>query len=136
MSRALPALVLLAATAGGAGKDPWVRIVSPHFEVFTDAGERAGRDVARQFEQVHGFFAARFQHGIDPERKARVILFRNQKEYPERAGIRPRRNGIMSRTSNRKDNYEILYRRTRVCRRGLRTGEPAGHDFEERLQHR
>ena len=56
MLRAPLALVLLALPAAAAVKDPWLRLTSAHFEIFTDAGERAGRDVAKHFEQVHGFF--------------------------------------------------------------------------------
>ena len=36
---------------------------------------------SRHFEQVHSFFWQRFKTGIDPTRKARVILFRTEKEY-------------------------------------------------------
>src|SRR4051794_10802806 len=81
MFRVPLALALLASSAAAADKDPWIRVSTLHFEVFTDAGERAGRDVARHFEQVHSFFLQRFQTGIDPSRKARVLLFRNEKEY-------------------------------------------------------
>lgn len=85
MLRALLAMALLAVPAFAA-KDPWLRLTTPHFELFTDAGERAGREVARHFEQVHGFFLQRFKTGIDPGRKARVLLFRNEREY---AAYRP-----------------------------------------------
>jgi Flp pilus assembly protein TadD len=81
MPRAPLAFALLAVSAVAADKDPWIQVSSAHFDVFTDAGERAGRDIAKHFEQVHGFFFQRFQTGIDPTRKARVILFRNEKEY-------------------------------------------------------
>ena len=81
MSRAPLALVLLSVSAAAADKDPWLRITSAHFELFTDAGERSGREVIRHFEQVHSFFLQRFGAGIDPARKARVILFRNEREF-------------------------------------------------------
>src|SRR5437016_3290691 len=76
----LPLLFTLCATA--ADKDPWVRVASPNFELFTTAGERAGRDLVKHFEQVHSFFAERFKMpGTDPARKPRIILFRSEKEY-------------------------------------------------------
>src|SRR4051794_36779131 len=81
MPRAPLAIALLALSAAAADKDPWIQISSAHFDVFTDAGERAGRDIAKHFEQVHGFFFQRFGTGIDPTRKPRVLLFRNEKEY-------------------------------------------------------
>src|SRR5215204_2501484 len=86
--RAVGAVVLLvlAARAMAADKDPWVRITTPNFELFTTAGERAGRDLVKHFEQVHSFFVARFKMTSDATRKARVILFRSEKEY---AAYRP-----------------------------------------------
>jgi Flp pilus assembly protein TadD len=81
MARLVAAAVMLVCSAGAADKDNWVRVSSPHFELFTDAGERVGRDVVRHFEQVHSFFEQRFQHGIDLRRKAQVLLFRGEKEY-------------------------------------------------------
>jgi tetratricopeptide (TPR) repeat protein len=83
MPRVPLAFLLLALPAAAADKDPWIQVSSAHFDVFTDAGERAGRDIAGHFEQVHRFFFQRFQTGIDPTRKPRVLVFRNQKEYEE-----------------------------------------------------
>src|SRR5882724_6401879 len=79
----LPAalLLLLSLRAGAADKDPWVRIGSANFELFTTAGDRAGRDLVKHFEQVHSFFVERFKMTSDATRKARVILFRSEKEY-------------------------------------------------------
>lgn len=74
-------LLLFALSAVAAVKDPWLRITTTHFELFTTAGERAGRDLVKQFEQVQSFFEQRFKKGIDPTRRARVILFRSEKEY-------------------------------------------------------
>jgi tetratricopeptide (TPR) repeat protein len=89
MFRALPALALLAAgTLTAAPKDPWLQLSSPHFEVFTDAGERTGREVIRHFEEVHAFFLARFRSGIDPARKPRVLIFRSPGDF-ERVAPNP-----------------------------------------------
>src|SRR5262245_37299406 len=75
------ALLLLVLPAAGADTDPWIRIAAPNFELFTDAGERAGRDLIKHFEQVHSFFVQRFKMSADASRKARIILFRSEKEY-------------------------------------------------------
>jgi Flp pilus assembly protein TadD len=83
MPRLPVAFALMVASAAAAGKDPWIRVTSPHFEVLTDAGAKSGREVTRHFEQVHGFFFERFKTGIDPDRKARVIVCRNSKEYAQ-----------------------------------------------------
>src|SRR3954468_18969584 len=74
-------LLLLSLRAGAADRDPWIRVASPNFELFTTAGERAGRDLVKHFEQVHSFFAGRFKMSSDTTRKPRVILFRSEKEY-------------------------------------------------------
>lgn len=82
--RRLPlAFALLAVSAVAAGKDPWIRLTSAHFEVLTDAGAKSGREITRHFEQVHGFFFERFKIGIDSDPKTRVIVFRNSKEYAQ-----------------------------------------------------
>jgi tetratricopeptide (TPR) repeat protein len=79
------ALVLSAA-----GRDPWVRINSANFEVFTTAGEANGRDIAHHFEQVRGYLVQAF--GTAPLEAApiRIIAFHNAKEYllyrPDGAG--------------------------------------------------
>ena len=36
--------------------DPWLRIATPHFELYTSAGESKGREVILYFEQVRSFF--------------------------------------------------------------------------------
>ena len=81
MRRAPVLLLCFVPVLHAADKDPWVRVSSPHFDLFTTAGERAGRDLIKHFEQVHSFFQQRFGTGIETTRKARVILFRSDKEY-------------------------------------------------------
>ncbi len=39
----------------------WIEVRSPHFSVVTDAGERRGREVALQFEQMRAVFGAQLQ---------------------------------------------------------------------------
>jgi tetratricopeptide (TPR) repeat protein len=81
MPRVLILLLSFGLLGSAADKDPWIKVTSTNFELFTTAGERAGRDLIKHFEQVHSFFIKGFGMGIDPSRKARVILFRNEKEY-------------------------------------------------------
>ena len=35
----------------------WVKVSTPNFEVYTDAGEKRGKDVLRHFETLRSFFA-------------------------------------------------------------------------------
>ncbi len=66
--------------------ETWHKVASAHFEVFTTAGEKRGREVARQFEQVRGFFLKTLKGAPGEDRLVRVIAFRNEKEYkPYRA---------------------------------------------------
>jgi tetratricopeptide (TPR) repeat protein len=72
-------LALLCAPA--ADRDPWVKITSANFELYTTAGDRAGRDLARHFEQVRSFFMQAFGTGLPNTKPVRIIAFRNEKEY-------------------------------------------------------
>jgi tetratricopeptide (TPR) repeat protein len=72
-------LALLCAPA--AGHDPWTKIDSANFELYTTAGERAGRDLARHFEQVRSFFLQAFGTGLPNAKPIRIVAFRNEKEY-------------------------------------------------------
>src|SRR5713101_7266932 len=64
-----------------ADADPWLRMKSANFELFTTAGERSGRDLIRHFEQVRSFFVQAFQLRGPGARPAQVIAFRSEKEY-------------------------------------------------------
>ena len=65
----------------GARQDPWLSIRSANFELYTTAGERAGRDLIKHFEQVRSFFTQAFGSRLAAARPARLIVFRNEKEY-------------------------------------------------------
>ena len=72
----LPALAFAAAPA-----DPWLRIQSANFELFTTAGESAGRDLVRHFEQVRGFFLQVFGVKGSHGKPVRIVAFHSQKEF-------------------------------------------------------
>src|SRR5271165_1130158 len=72
----LPFLAFAAAPA-----DPWLRIQSANFELFTTAGERAGRDLVRHFEQVRGFFLGVFGVKSGDRRPVRIVAFHSEKEF-------------------------------------------------------
>jgi tetratricopeptide (TPR) repeat protein len=86
MIRAASRLVLmwslLAAAAWAAlPADPWLRIRSAHFELFTTASELAGRDLVRHFEQVRGFFLQVFGLQSGDEKPVRIVAFHSDKEF-------------------------------------------------------
>ena len=64
-----------------APRDPWIRIRSANFELFTTAGERTGRDLVRYFEQVHSFFQQAFALDGTAALPVRIVSFRSDKEY-------------------------------------------------------
>jgi tetratricopeptide (TPR) repeat protein len=64
-----------------AAQDPWLKITSANFELYTTAGERPGRDLIKHFEQVRSFFTQAFGAHLASARPARIIAFRNEKEY-------------------------------------------------------
>ena len=79
--RAALACLAFAACLPAATHDPWLKITSANFELYTTAGERAGRDLIRHFEQVRSFFLQAFGSRLSASRPVRIIAFRNEKEY-------------------------------------------------------
>jgi tetratricopeptide (TPR) repeat protein len=61
--------------------DPWLRMRTANFELFTDAGERAGRDILNQFERVHSFFEQAYGNQKGNAKPVCLIAFRSVKEY-------------------------------------------------------
>ena len=82
--RALAGITLLLVTltpALAAPHDPWLRIQSPHFELFTTAGERSGRDLVQHFEMVRSFFLQAFGSEAAGSKPVSIIAFRNRREF-------------------------------------------------------
>ncbi len=48
----LAACAMAVAASAAAAPPPWLEVKSAHFTVITDAGEKAGRKTAWQFEQI------------------------------------------------------------------------------------
>jgi len=84
MKRRLPLMVFCfsaAATAFAAPADPWLRIQSSNFELFTTGNERAGRELVRHFEQVRAFFLQVFGVKSANGKPARIVAFHSEKEF-------------------------------------------------------
>src|SRR4051812_8616260 len=119
-------LLLAAAVTSAADKDPWIRVSSANFDLFTTASERAGRDLTKHFEQIHSFFVQSFGLGIDPGRKARVILFKNEKEYE---AYRPNQVAAAFFHGGEYHDYIVMYN-------GLEQGRPvAVHELAHLMIH-
>jgi hypothetical protein len=80
--RALAATVAFAVAemgSGAAAERPWSEVHSPHFTVVTDAGEKYGRDIAWQFEQVRSVFKVIWPSALQgPERPFVVLVARDE----------------------------------------------------------
>jgi tetratricopeptide (TPR) repeat protein len=61
--------------------DAWLRMNSPHFELYTDESEKAGRGLIQYFEQVRGFFLKVSPVRLPEDFPVRLIAFRNQEEF-------------------------------------------------------
>jgi hypothetical protein len=65
-----------------AAAEQWLKLTSSHFELFTTAGEKKGREALLYFEQVRDFFSkARFGSNSLPSTPVRIIAFRSEKEF-------------------------------------------------------
>lgn len=78
--------LVVAALAQGADRK-WVKLRSANFELFTSAGERAGRRTIQEFERTRSFFGQTMQRELSNPIPVRIVLFRSKKEYlPYRPG--------------------------------------------------
>jgi tetratricopeptide (TPR) repeat protein len=75
--------VLAAALPGIAADRPnaWIRLTTPHFELYTTAGEKRGREAILYFEQVRSFFTEAAPVRGVTEFPVRIIVFKNEKQY-------------------------------------------------------
>ena len=72
-------VLLLAVLAVGVldARSRWVRLMSSHFEVLTDAGERAGREVLARFEQIRQAYGP----GRASPLPVRVYVFSRESDF-------------------------------------------------------
>ena len=74
--------VLLLAAGQARAADQWIEVSTPHFELYTNAGERKGREAVLYFEQVRSFFEqanpAKTAPGGQP---LRIVAFKSEQAY-------------------------------------------------------
>ena len=62
--------------------EQWLKLQSSHFELYTTAGEKKGREAVLYFEQVRDFFQrTRGTSKTLPDTPVRIIAFRSDKEF-------------------------------------------------------
>ena len=84
-SRAFAASIALAGVflpSVAPAADQWLKLKSSHFELYTTAGEKKGREAILYFEQVRDFFG-RARQGAKPATNVpvRIVAFRSDKEF-------------------------------------------------------
>lgn len=80
MHRAIALFAIFTTCAFGAEK--WTRLTTPHFELYTTAGEKKGRDTILYFEQVRSFFARLVPSNKKAaETPVRIVLFRSEAQF-------------------------------------------------------
>ena len=83
-------LVLWLCLQGAAAPtSPWLEVRSTHFTVITDAGEKAGREVALRFEQIRAVFATLLaKDRLSQPTPLTILAFGNDKTYYQLAPLR------------------------------------------------
>jgi hypothetical protein len=59
----------------------WIRLTTPHFEMYTTNGEKQGTAALSVFEQVRYFFLQNSKSKTASGTPVRIIAFRSEKEY-------------------------------------------------------
>jgi tetratricopeptide (TPR) repeat protein len=66
--------------------DQWIKLTTPHFQLYTTAGEKKAREAILYFEQVRSFFLEVSPTKRDWDTPARIVAFKSEKQYaPYRA---------------------------------------------------
>lgn len=124
-SALLLALCLFAPAATRAAEAPWLEVSSPHFAVVTNAGEKSGRRIAWQFEQVRAVVARLWPWAkVESGKPVVVLAVRDEKSlralaprYWEGDGYRPTAVFV----SGRDRHYALL-------RTDVRDSDDVGHN--------
>lgn len=85
--------------------EPWLRIATPHFELYTNAGEKKGREAVLHFEQVRSFFMDLGTLKEKPEPPARIIGFRSERDF---LPYRTKEFAFAYYASSRKRDYIVM----------------------------
>ena len=59
----------------------WIRLTTPHFEMYTTNSEKQGAAALQLFEQVRYFFLQSSNSKAAPSTPVRIIAFRSEQEY-------------------------------------------------------
>jgi tetratricopeptide (TPR) repeat protein len=82
--QSLPIAAVLAASPSFADNH-WIRIATPHFEMFTTADEKKGREAILHFERVRDFFLQASGVKVAGEVPVRIVAFRDDDGFHQYA---------------------------------------------------
>ncbi|HME09100.1 MAG TPA: tetratricopeptide repeat protein, partial [Bryobacteraceae bacterium] len=88
-----------------AGEEHWIRLTTPHFELYSTASEKKAREALLFFEQVRSFFLETSGSKKAPEFPVRIIAFNSEKQY---APYRARSTAFAYYTSSRMRDYIVM----------------------------
>jgi tetratricopeptide (TPR) repeat protein len=74
-------LILSSVSPGMNAAEHWIRLTTPHFEMYTTNGEKQGTAALNVFEQVRYFFGENSKWKAAPSTPVRIIAFRSEKEF-------------------------------------------------------
>ena len=74
-------LILALCVPAAVGASEWIRVVSPHFDLYTTAGEKKGREAVLYFEQVRELFTKMSTARRKDGSRVRIVAFSNAKDY-------------------------------------------------------
>src|SRR5271169_6832185 len=74
-------ICLIAVAVPSLSAEPWLRLTTPDFELYTSAGEKKGRETILHFEQVRAFFLKASPVKKTSEFPVRIIQFGTEKEF-------------------------------------------------------
>lgn len=80
----IPILLSFTACVSLRAEEKWIKLSTPHFEMFTPNGEKRAKEALLRFEQVRTFFrlATQKPKGSNTyETRVRIVAFRGEKDY-------------------------------------------------------
>jgi tetratricopeptide (TPR) repeat protein len=79
LAAAIGTVFLLAARSVTVGRaEPWLEVRSPHFTLVSDAGEKKGRRVAREFEAFRSLIMTVTSFRVDPGRPITILAVKDE----------------------------------------------------------
>lgn len=74
-------LLMAICSLPGAAAEQWIKLDTPHFELYTSNGEKKAREAILYFEQVRSFFLEATPSKRVPEFPVRIVAFRSEKQF-------------------------------------------------------